>query len=47
MHVVIVPLSQAPANSPKGIQLVEEVLGHMLVIGLPIALWARAILGRD
>ncbi len=25
---------------------VEEFAGHMFVIGLPIALWARAILGK-
>jgi uncharacterized membrane protein SirB2 len=48
MHFVIVPLSAVHAvNNPKGIQFVEEFLGHMFVIGLPIALWARAILGRD
>ncbi len=46
MHLVIVPLSHAPASAPKGVQFVEEFLGHMFVIGLPIALWARAILGR-
>jgi hypothetical protein len=47
MHLVIVPLSAAKSANPHGIQLVEEFLGHMLVIGLPIALWARGILGRD
>jgi uncharacterized membrane protein YagU involved in acid resistance len=48
MHFVILPLSAVHAvNNPKGIQFVEEFLGHMFVIGLPIALWARAILGRD
>jgi uncharacterized membrane protein SirB2 len=48
MHFVIVPLSAVHAvNNPKGIQFVEEFCGHMFVIGLPIALWARAMLGRD
>jgi hypothetical protein len=47
MHLVIVPLSAAKSSSPQGIQFVEEFLGHMFVIGLPIALWARAILGRN
>jgi uncharacterized membrane protein YagU involved in acid resistance len=47
MHFVIVPLSAVQAvNNPKGIQFVEEFCGHMFVIGLPIALWARALVGR-
>jgi uncharacterized membrane protein SirB2 len=47
MHFVIVPLSAVHAiNNPKGIQFVEEFAGHMFVIGLPIALWARALVGR-
>ena len=47
MHFVIVPLSHAPPSSPQGVQFLEEFLGHMFVIGLPIALWARQILGSD
>lgn len=48
MHFVVLPLSAIHAtNNPKGLALVEEVLGHMFVIGLPIALWARALLGVD
>jgi uncharacterized membrane protein YagU involved in acid resistance len=48
MHFVIVPLSAVhKISNPHGLQFVEEFLGHMFVIGLPIALWARAILGRD
>ncbi len=48
MHFVVVPLSAVHAvNNPKGVQFVEEFCGHMFVIGLPIALWARAMLGRD
>ena len=45
MHSVILPLSAAGPGNPKGIQLVEELMGHMFVIGLPIALWARKFLG--
>jgi hypothetical protein len=48
MHFVIVPLSAVhKINNPHGIQFIEEFAGHMFVIGLPIALWARAILGKD
>lgn len=48
MHLVVVPLSQARGGAnPYGVQFVEEFCGHMFVIGLPIALWARAMLGRD
>ena len=47
MHFVILPLSALHAmNNPKGLQFVEEFGGHMFVIGLPIALWARALVGR-
>ncbi len=47
MHFVILPLSAVHAvNNPKGIQFVEEFCGHMFVIGLPIALWARALVGK-
>jgi hypothetical protein len=45
MHFVVLPLSNAGPGQPKGIQLVEELMGHMLVIGLPIALWTRKFLG--
>jgi hypothetical protein len=47
MHSVVLPLSAAGPGNPHGVQFVEEFCGHMFVIGLPIALWARAILGRD
>jgi hypothetical protein len=47
VHFVIVPLSAVyKISNPHGIQFVEESGGHMLVIGLPIALWARALVGR-
>ncbi|MEO8113249.1 MAG: hypothetical protein ABI655_02630 [Phenylobacterium sp.] len=46
MHFVVLPLSAVHASgNPPGIQFVEEFLGHMFVIGLPIALWARKFLG--
>ena len=48
MHYVVLPLSAVHAvANPKGIKFLWEVCGHMFGIGLPIALWARAILGRD
>ena len=49
MHYVIVPLSMVHrVNNPKQLdQFVEEFAGHMFIIGLPIALWARALVGRD
>jgi hypothetical protein len=47
MHFVVLPLSAAGPGNPKGVQLVEELLGHMFVIGLPIALWARKFLGTN
>jgi uncharacterized membrane protein YagU involved in acid resistance len=45
MHFVVLPLSNAGRGQPQGLQLYEELAGHMLVIGLPIALWARKFLG--
>lgn len=48
MHYLILPLSAVHAvANPKGIKFLWEFCGHMFGIGLPIALWARAILGRD
>jgi len=48
MHFVIVPLSAVhKVSNPHGLQFVEEFCGHMFVIGLPIALWARALVGRS
>lgn len=47
MHFVIVPLSAVhKISNPHGLQFVEEFAGHMFVIGLPIALWARALVGK-
>jgi uncharacterized membrane protein SirB2 len=48
MHFVVLPLSAAAGSpGPQGIKFVEEFGGHMFVIGLPIALWARTILGKS
>jgi hypothetical protein len=47
MHYVVLPLSHAGPGSPRGLQFVEEFCGHMFVIGLPIALWARKFLGPN
>jgi uncharacterized membrane protein YagU involved in acid resistance len=47
MHFVVLPLSAVHATrNPKGLQLIEELVGHMFLVGLPIALWARAMLRR-
>ena len=48
MHYVILPLSAVHAvANPKGVKFIWEFCGHMFGIGLPVALWARGILGRD
>lgn len=48
MHYLILPLSAVHAvANPKGIKFLWEFCGHMFGIGLPIALWAQAILGKD
>jgi hypothetical protein len=48
MHYVILPLSAVHAvANPKGVKFIWEFAGHMFLVGLPIALWARAILGKD
>lgn len=47
MHFAIVPLSAVhKVSNPHGVQFIEEFCGHMFVIGLPIALWARALVGK-
>jgi uncharacterized membrane protein YagU involved in acid resistance len=45
MHFVVLPLSAAGASQPQGLQFVEELLGHMFLIGLAISLWTRRALG--
>jgi hypothetical protein len=47
MHYLILPLSAVHAvANPKGVKLVLEFCGHMFLVGLPIALWSRVILGK-
>jgi hypothetical protein len=42
MNAIVVPLSAAPARTaPPDKLLIEAVIGHMLLIGLPIAWFAR------
>ena len=47
MHYLIVPLSNSNGTPPTGLNFELEFAGHLFLVGLPIALWARAILGRD
>jgi hypothetical protein len=48
MQRIVVPLSRAPvAKGPTSFWvLVNGVVGHALLVGLPIALWAAASVGR-
>jgi hypothetical protein len=47
MHFVMVPLSAAHgASQPKGVHFAEELLSHLFLVGLPIALWSRRLLGK-
>ena len=41
MNYVVVPLSAAAVQSPKGVFLIGGLLAHVLLVGLPIALAAR------
>jgi hypothetical protein len=46
MNLVVIPLSRIPASVPTLPLLINGVLGHALLVGLPIALAARHYLGR-
>jgi hypothetical protein len=46
MGFVVIPLSRIPPSPPSLPLLVNGVLGHALLVGLPIALAARRFLGR-
>jgi hypothetical protein len=46
MGFVVIPLSRIPASPPSLPLLANGVLGHALLVGLPIALAARRFLGR-
>ena len=45
MSFVVIPLSRIPASVPSLPLLVNGVVGHALLVGLPIALAARRYLG--
>ena len=46
MSFVVIPLSRIGASTPPLPLLVNGVLGHAFLVGLPIALAARRFLGR-
>jgi hypothetical protein len=45
MNLLVIPLSRIPASVPSLPLLVNGVVGHALLVGLPIALAARHFLG--
>jgi hypothetical protein len=47
MRFVVLPLSRAGYGMPKPPTLFYEFAGHVFLVGLVIAGWARAALGRD
>lgn len=46
MNVVVIPLSRIGASVPSLALVLNGVIGHALLVGLPIALAARRFLGR-
>lgn len=46
MNLVVIPLSRIPASTPSLPLLLNGVVGHALLVGLPISLAARRFLGR-
>lgn len=46
MNLVVIPLSKIPASAPTLPLLINGVVGHALLVGLPIALAARHYLGN-
>jgi len=46
MNFVVIPLSRIGASTPPMPLIVNGLLGHALLVGLPIALAARRFLGR-
>jgi hypothetical protein len=47
MRFVVMPLSAAGYGMPKPPILFYEFAGHVFLVGLVIAGWARGVLGRD
>ena len=45
MNLVVIPLSRIPASVPSLPLVLNGVIGHALLVGLPIALAARRFLG--
>lgn len=47
MRFIVLPLSAAGYGMPKPPVLFYEFAGHVFLVGLVIAGWARGLLGRD
>jgi uncharacterized membrane protein YagU involved in acid resistance len=47
MRFIVMPLSAAGYAMPKPPVLFFEFAGHVVLVGLVIAVWARGVLGRD
>ncbi|MFL5297131.1 MAG: hypothetical protein ACJ798_12190 [Phenylobacterium sp.] len=47
MRFIVLPISAAGYAMPKPPVLFFEFAGHVFLVGLVIAAWARALLGRD
>src|SRR5437762_11014406 len=47
MRFIVLPLSAAGYSMPKPPVLFFEFAGHVFLVGLVIAAWARGVLGRD
>jgi hypothetical protein len=47
MRFVVLPLSAAGYSMPEPPDLYWEIAGHLFLVGLPIALFARLFVGKD
>lgn len=47
MRFIVMPLSAAGYGMPKPPVVFYEFAGHVFLVGLVIAAWARGLLGRD
>jgi hypothetical protein len=47
MRFIVLPLSAAGYGMPKPPVLYFEFAGHVFLVGLVIAAWARGLLGKD
>lgn len=47
MRFIVMPLSAAGYGMPKPPVLFYEFAGHVFLVGLVIAAWARGLLGKD